>query len=75
MRENIMKATVVACIVAILSFIFMTLTNLAFSSNPMTFTVSGMLIILSILVFFGIIYLIYLEKKMIKKYKEEIKKK
>lgn len=75
MRENIIKATVVACIVAILSFIFTTLTNLAFSSNPMIFTVSGMLIILSILAFFGIIYLIYLEKKMIKKYKEEIKKK
>ena len=68
MRENIMKATVVARIVAVLLlFIFMTLTNLAFSSNPMIFTVSGMLIILSILVFFGIIYLIYLEKKMIKK--------
>ena len=62
-----MKATVVACIVTILLFIFMILTNLAFSSNPMTFTVSGMLIILSILAFFGIIYLIYLEKKMIKK--------
>ena len=74
MRENIMKATVVACIVAILSFIFMTLTNLAFLSNPMIFTVSGMLIILSILAFLGIIYSIYLEK-MIKKYKEEIKKK
>ena len=62
MRENIMKATVVACIVTILSFIFMILTNLAFSSNPMTFTVSGMLIILSILAFLGIIYSIYLEK-------------
>ena len=57
-----MKATVVACIVTILSFIFMILTNLAFSSNPMTFTVSGMLIILSILAFLGIIYSIYLEK-------------
>ena len=64
MRENIMKATVVACIVTILLFIFMILTNLAFSSNPMTFTVSGMLIILSILAFFGIIYLIYLEKQL-----------
>ena len=62
-----MKATVVACVVTILSFIFMTLTNLAFSSNQMTFTVSGILIILSILAFFGIIYLIYLEKKMFKK--------